>query len=187
MPDKPRFGPAGIPSWFKELKAPVNELPRLLQKEGLSALEYEAVRWGQKPQINQEEAERLGVNAEKHDIWLTIHASLWGKACPSDEDSAFSSYGSCRLILERKRGLYWEKVLEYGDSVNARPGEECDYYSEDPSEYIFLTSNDLPATFQLSIDTAGDISYTGPGVSRPGSAYAETRVVVTIFASPYGP
>ncbi len=77
MPDKPRFGPAGIPFWFKELKAPVNELPCLLQKEGLSALEYEAVRWGQKPQIRQEEAEKLGVNAQKHDVWLTIHGSYY--------------------------------------------------------------------------------------------------------------
>lgn len=77
MLDEPRFGPAGVPSWFRELKAPVNELPYLLRKQGLSALEYEAVRWGQKPQIKQEEAEKLGVNAQKHDVWLTIHGSYY--------------------------------------------------------------------------------------------------------------
>jgi len=77
MPDKPRFGPAGIPLWFKELKTLTSELPHLLQKEGLDALEYEAVRWGQKPQIKQEEAERLGINAKKHDVWLTIHGSYY--------------------------------------------------------------------------------------------------------------
>lgn len=77
MPDKPRFGPAGIPYWFTELKIPTSELPRLLQEEGLNALEYEAVRWGQKPQIKQEEAEKLGANAKKHDVWLTMHGSYY--------------------------------------------------------------------------------------------------------------
>jgi deoxyribonuclease-4 len=77
MPDKPRFGPAGIPYWFTELKTPTSELPRLLQEEGLDALEYEAVRWGQKPQIKQEEAEKLGANAKKHDVWLTMHGSYY--------------------------------------------------------------------------------------------------------------
>lgn len=77
MPDKPRFGPAGIPYWFTELKILTSELPRLLQEEGLNALEYEAVRWGQKPQIKQEEAEKLGANAKKHDVWLTMHGSYY--------------------------------------------------------------------------------------------------------------
>jgi len=77
MSDRPRFGPAGIPYWFKELKAPTCELPRLLKEEGLDALEYEAVRWGRNPQIKQEEAKKLGINAEKHDIWLTIHGSYY--------------------------------------------------------------------------------------------------------------
>ncbi len=77
MPDTPRFGPAGIPYWFKELKKPTSQLPHLLKQEGLNALEYEAVRWGRKPQIRQEEAERLRINAEKSDVWLTIHGSYY--------------------------------------------------------------------------------------------------------------
>ena len=85
MPDRPRFGPAGIPYWFKEKKEPTSELPRFLQEEGLDALEYEAVRWGQKPQIKQEEAEKLGKNAEKHDVWLTVHASYYVNLLSSNE------------------------------------------------------------------------------------------------------
>ncbi len=77
MQDRPRFGPAGIPYWFKELKILTSELPRFLKEERLDALEYEAVRWGQKPQIKKEEAEKLGINAEKHDIWLTMHGSYY--------------------------------------------------------------------------------------------------------------
>ena len=77
MPDRPRFGPAGIPYWFKELKAPTSELPSFLKAEGLDALEYEAVRWGRKPQIKQEQAEKLGKSAEEHDVWLTMHGSYY--------------------------------------------------------------------------------------------------------------
>jgi deoxyribonuclease-4 len=77
MPDRPRFGPAGIPYEFKQSKAPTSELPRFLQEEGLDALEYEAVRWGQKPQISREEAGKLGFNAQRHDVWLTMHGSYY--------------------------------------------------------------------------------------------------------------
>jgi deoxyribonuclease-4 len=77
MPDKPRFGPAGIPYSFKQLKTPTSELPRFLREEGLDALEYEAVRWGRKPQISQEDASKLGANAAEHDVWLTMHSSYY--------------------------------------------------------------------------------------------------------------
>lgn len=46
MADRVRFGPAGTPWAFKELKQPITELPRFIHDEGLDALEYEAVRWG---------------------------------------------------------------------------------------------------------------------------------------------
>ncbi len=77
MPERPRFGPAGIPSWFKELKAPTSELPYFLKEERLDALEYEAVRWGQRPGIRKEQAEKLGANAERYDVWLTVHGSYY--------------------------------------------------------------------------------------------------------------
>jgi deoxyribonuclease-4 len=77
MADRPRFGPAGTPWTFKELKQPITELPSFLHEIGLDALEYEAVRWGQKPQIKKENAEKLGLNAKKHDVWLSMHGSYF--------------------------------------------------------------------------------------------------------------
>lgn len=77
MADRVRFGPAGTPWAFKELKQSITELPRFLHEEGLDALEYEAVRWGQKPQIKRENAEKLGANAKAHDIWLSMHGSYF--------------------------------------------------------------------------------------------------------------
>jgi deoxyribonuclease-4 len=77
MVDRARFGPAGTPWAFKELKQPITELPRFINEEGLDALEYEAVRWGQKPQIRRENAEKLGANAKAHDVWLSMHGSYF--------------------------------------------------------------------------------------------------------------
>jgi deoxyribonuclease-4 len=85
MADRPRFGPAGVPLAFKELNRPVFEVPKYLRDEGLDAFEYQAVRWGTKPQMNKEIAEKLGVNAREHDVWLTVHGSYFLNFCGKPE------------------------------------------------------------------------------------------------------
>lgn len=85
MADRPRFGPAGFPPAFKELKLPVGEFPRYLRDEGLDAFEYQAVRWGAKPQMKREVAEKLGANAKDHDVWLTVHGSYFINFCGNVE------------------------------------------------------------------------------------------------------
>jgi len=81
MADRPRFGPAGVPPTFKELKRPVIEFPKYLRNEGLDAFEYQATRWGPKPQMKRDDAEKLAVNAKQHDVWLTVHGSYFINLC----------------------------------------------------------------------------------------------------------
>ncbi|MDH5663495.1 MAG: TIM barrel protein [Candidatus Bathyarchaeota archaeon] len=85
MADRPRFGPAGVPSGFKALKSPVFEVPKYLHDEGLNAFEYQAVRWGPKPQMKKDAAEKLGINAKQHDVWLTVHGSYFVNFCGDEE------------------------------------------------------------------------------------------------------
>ena len=85
MADRQRFGPAGVPSAFKALKSPVFDVPKYLHDEGLDAFEYQAVRWGPKPQMKREIAEKLGINARKHDVWLTVHGSYFINFCGDEE------------------------------------------------------------------------------------------------------
>ena len=85
MADHPRFGPAGVPPSFRFMKAALADVPRLLQEEGLDAFEYEAVRWGKKPQIRKEDAEELGLAAEKNDVWLSVHGSYFINFCGRKE------------------------------------------------------------------------------------------------------
>ncbi|MEM3725548.1 MAG: TIM barrel protein [Candidatus Bathyarchaeia archaeon] len=81
MADRPRFGPAGIPPSFRARKAGLTDVPRLLMEEGLDAFEYQAVRWGAKPQIKREEAEKLRREAEKFDVLLSLHGSYFINFC----------------------------------------------------------------------------------------------------------
>ena len=77
MADRPRFGPAGVPPFFRIMGAKLSDVPKLLREEGLDAFEYEAVRWGQKPQIRREEAANLGAEARKNDVLLSLHGSYY--------------------------------------------------------------------------------------------------------------
>jgi len=62
---------------FRLFGAKLPDVPRLLREEGLDAFEYQAVRWGQKPQMKQEDAEKLGAEARKNDVRLSLHGSYY--------------------------------------------------------------------------------------------------------------
>jgi deoxyribonuclease-4 len=62
---------------FRLLGATTSDVPRLLHEEGLDAFEYQASRWGPKPQIKQEDARRLGEEARNNDVRLSIHGSYF--------------------------------------------------------------------------------------------------------------
>ena len=85
MADRPRFGPAGVPPLFRILGARLSDVPGLLREEGLDAFEYQAVRWGQKPQMKQEDAENLGSQARKNDVLLSLHGSYYVNLCGKKE------------------------------------------------------------------------------------------------------
>ncbi len=77
MAEHTRFGPAGVPPMFRLMGATTSDVPKLLREEGLDAFEYEAVQWGQKPQIKQENAQKLGEEVKKTDVKLSMHGSYY--------------------------------------------------------------------------------------------------------------
>jgi deoxyribonuclease-4 len=90
MSTRPRFGPAGVPPTFRVMRATMADVPKLLRGEGLDAFEYEAVQWGKKPQMREEEAERLGGESRQNDVLLSLHGSYFINFCGRDtivEDS----------------------------------------------------------------------------------------------------
>ena len=85
MADHPRFGPAGVPPFFRIIGAQLANVPALLREEGLDAFEYQAVRWGQKPQMKQQDAEQLKAEAERSDVLLSLHGSYFINLCGKKE------------------------------------------------------------------------------------------------------
>jgi len=81
LADRPRFGPAGVPPVFRAMKVTLMDVPRLLREEGLDAFEYQAVRWGAKPQIKREGAEKLGLKTRENDVLLSLHGSYFINFC----------------------------------------------------------------------------------------------------------
>src|SRR5208283_2783769 len=77
MTEHTRFGPAGVPPMFRLMGAKMPDVPKLLREEGLDAFEYQAVQWGQKPQMKQADAENLGAEARKNDVKLSLHGSYY--------------------------------------------------------------------------------------------------------------
>ena len=62
---------------FRLMGAELTDVPRLLREEDLNALEYEAVRWGPRPQIRPENAKKLGAAARENDVRLSLHGSYY--------------------------------------------------------------------------------------------------------------
>jgi len=85
MADHSRFGPAGVPPIFRVLRAQLHDVPGLLREENLDAFEYQAVRWGPKPQMQQKHAESLGAEARKNDVRLSLHGSYYVNLCGKKE------------------------------------------------------------------------------------------------------
>lgn len=103
MADYTRFGPAGVPERFKKIIRHISDVPGLLHAEGLTAFEYPAVRWGQKPQIKKESAEQLKNQALKNDIVLSIHGSYFLNLCGKEEIVEVSK----RRILACTQAAKW--------------------------------------------------------------------------------
>ena len=72
-----RFGPAGVPPMFRLLGASTIDVPKLLHEEGLDAFEYQASRWGGKPQVKMQDAKKLGEECRLNDVRLSMHGSYF--------------------------------------------------------------------------------------------------------------
>jgi len=122
--DRPRFGPAGMPPGFKILKQPVTGVPKYLRAEGLDSFEYQMVRWGPKPQIRQEMAEKLGKNAVEQDVWLTAHGSYFINLTSISKETLEASK---RRLLACVTGANWmgaHIVVFHPGSYAGRPPQE---------------------------------------------------------------
>jgi deoxyribonuclease-4 len=161
MADRPRFGPAGVPLAFRELNRPVFEFPKYLRDEGLDAFEYQAVRWGTKPQMNREIAEKLGAKAREHDVWLTVHSSYFVNFCGKIETIEASKN---RLIACTTAANWMDAhlvVFHPGFYVNQSPKEAVELCVKAISDVVESMKALGIAKVKLGPETAGRSSRLG--------------------------
>jgi deoxyribonuclease-4 len=131
MADRPRFGPAGVPSIFRIIGAQLSDVPKLLREEELDAFEYQAVRWGQKPQMKQQDAENLGSEARKNDVLLSMHGSYYVNLCGKKDvveaskrrliACAAAAHWMEAYVVVFHTGFYglWDKSFAFKNCVDA--------------------------------------------------------------------
>jgi deoxyribonuclease-4 len=83
--------------------AELADVPMLLRQEGLDAFEYQASRWGQVPQMKQQAAEELGLEAKKNDVLLSLHGSYFVNLAGTKEVVAASK----RRLIACATGAQW--------------------------------------------------------------------------------
>jgi len=96
-----RFGPAGKPITYK---GSTIGIPKFLHEIGLDAFEYEAVRG---VRIREDQAKKLGEEAEKYDVKLSLHAPYFINLSALNEETVRKS--KLRLI-EAALAASWMKA-----------------------------------------------------------------------------
>ncbi len=157
MADKVRFGPAGLPVGFD---GPLTLVPKHLKNEGLDAFEYQAVRWGVKPQVKRELAEKFKSEALENDVWVTMHGSYFINLA-GDEDVVEKSIERIKACLEATGWLGAKSIVFhpgfYGRRSPREAFEVCLKALDKLVEYI----NTRGFEVYLCPETTGKLSQLG--------------------------
>jgi deoxyribonuclease-4 len=160
MADRPRFGPAGIPPSFKEMKASLFDIPRLLKEENLDAFEYQAVRWGMKPQIKQRDAELFGLKSKENDILLSLHASYFINLC-GDKETIIASKNRLIACALASKWMNAQPVVFHVGYYGERNPKETFEICLNVLKEVIEEMKSLNINVKLGPETMGKISQFG--------------------------
>lgn len=163
MPDKIRLGPAGNPM---EYSGSSTGAPKFISGEGLSAYEYQGTRG---VRISEENARELGENAEKHDVWNTIHGQYWINFASQKEET----------IEKSKERLF--KAARIGTLMNAHQVVfHPSYYSDRTDEEAMeLTVDGISEVVQRLRDENIEI-LVGPETTGKKSQLGSLEEIIQI-------
>ncbi|MEM2103185.1 MAG: TIM barrel protein, partial [Candidatus Bathyarchaeia archaeon] len=128
--------------------------------EGLDALEYQASRWGQKPQMKRENAEKLGEKARENDVWLGVHGSYFINLIGTETVAEASK----RRLLACATAAQWMKahciVFHPGFYMNRSPREALDGLIKVMNQVVeIMRSRGIKA--KLAPETTGRLAQLG--------------------------
>lgn len=118
-----RFGPAGSPESFGQEGYKASwQMPQYLAKRGLTAFEYQC---GRGVKITKPSAEKLGAEAEKYGIQLSLHAPYYISMSSVEEEKRLKSVD---YILQAARAVHWmggDRIVVHTGSCSAISREEA--------------------------------------------------------------
>lgn len=159
-----KFGPAGTPITFK---GDTLEIPQFLASKGLNAFEYQAVR---RIQVNQEAQTKLGVEAGKHNVWLSLHAPYAVNL--SSEDPKVVEGSKQRLVLSLKAASYMK-----AHQVVFHPG----YYGKlEKEEALKLCVDALKEVVQTARSEGIKDVFLGPETTGKVSQVGDLSEILTM-------
>jgi deoxyribonuclease-4 len=125
------------------MKVTLADAPKVLRDEGLDAFEYQAVRWGAKPQIKREDAEKFGLKAKENDVLLSLHGSYFINFC-GEKDIAEASK---QRLIACATAAEWMKAYV----VVFHPG----FYGKRPQKEVFSNCLDALKDVVETMSTLG--------------------------------
>lgn len=109
MVNKLRFGTAGCPEdFYSEGHKSALEIPAWLAERGLDAFEYQC---GRGVHISSESAKRLGDEARRYNVRLSIHSPYYINISAVEEEKREKSFGYVMQTLTAARSMGADRVV----------------------------------------------------------------------------
>ncbi len=155
MPEKIRIGPAGNPV---DYSGPSTGAPKYIREESLNAYEYQGTHG---VRIGEENAAKLGENAEKYDIWVTIHGQYWINFASQENETIEKSKD--RLFKAAKIGslMNAHQVVFHPAYYSDRPKEEAMELTVAGMREVVERLKDKNIDISLGPETTGKKSQLG--------------------------
>jgi deoxyribonuclease-4 len=113
-----RFGPAGQSDSFKEQGYKhTNQMPAWLEGMGLTAMEYSG---GHGVQMGEETARKIGEEAEKHGVAVSIHAPYYINLAEPDEAKLANTFRYMEDAAKAVRAMGGRRVIFHAASFKGK-------------------------------------------------------------------
>ena len=118
-----KFGPAGQSASFAEQGHTSSvEMPKWLREQGLDAFEYQC---GHGVSIGEETAKKLGEEADKYNIHLSVHAPYFTNLANPDPERREKTVNYILQSCAATRAMGGKRIVVHSGSLMKRPRNEA--------------------------------------------------------------
>ena len=158
MQDKPLFGPAGnSESFYAEGLKHTADAPAWVKKIGLDAYEYQG---GNGIRGSETTFRKLGEEASKHDIRMSVHASYYISLSGVEQEKRLKSIDYIQQSVNAASWLGADIIVIHTGSAAKISREQAMEYAKD-TLYKTLEKIENPSGVRLGLETMGKLNQLG--------------------------